>query len=64
MHTWFLSLLYLFGDASHVQILFYANAGTTKEGSSDTGGFVSLYLSCEVCRVDSMTSCWLMCIDT
>ncbi|KAF9483428.1 hypothetical protein BDN70DRAFT_873937 [Pholiota conissans] len=28
------------------QILFYANAGQTKEGA-DTGGFVSLYLSCE-----------------
>ncbi|TFK40638.1 hypothetical protein BDQ12DRAFT_461756 [Crucibulum laeve] len=28
------------------QILFYSNAGTTKEGSTD-GGFVSLYLSCE-----------------
>lgn len=35
-----------FGGGSW-QILFYANAGTTKEGSSDTGGFVSLYLSCE-----------------
>ncbi|KAG6878495.1 hypothetical protein C0993_005424 [Termitomyces sp. T159_Od127] len=32
------------------QILFYANAGTTKEGSSsssDGGGYISLYLSCE-----------------
>ncbi|KAG6850067.1 hypothetical protein H0H93_001617 [Arthromyces matolae] len=32
------------------QILFYANAGTTKEGSvpnSEGGGYVSLYLSCE-----------------
>ncbi|KAF4617497.1 hypothetical protein D9613_006079 [Agrocybe pediades] len=28
------------------QILFYANAGQTKDGS-DGGGFVSLYLSCE-----------------
>jgi hypothetical protein len=28
------------------QILFYANAGQVKEGTE--GGFVSLYLSCEV----------------
>ncbi|RDB17958.1 hypothetical protein Hypma_000942 [Hypsizygus marmoreus] len=28
------------------QILFYANAGTSKEGTAE-GGFVSLYLSCE-----------------
>jgi len=29
------------------QILFYVNAGVTKEGSSEGGGYVSLYLSCE-----------------
>jgi hypothetical protein len=33
------------------QILFYANAGTAKEGSTEGGGYVSLYLSCEVCVV-------------
>lgn len=33
---------------TYFQILFYANAGATKEGSMDSGGYVSLYLSCEV----------------
>ena len=36
---------------SRNQILFYAHAGTAKEGSvssSDGGGYISLYLSCEV----------------
>jgi hypothetical protein len=31
------------------QILFYANAGQQKEGSE--GGFISLFLSCEVCTI-------------
>ena len=33
---------------TYTQILFYANAGVTKEGSMEGGGYVSLYLSCEV----------------
>lgn len=35
---------------TYSQILFYANAGVTKEGSLEGGhgGYVSLYLSCEV----------------
>jgi hypothetical protein len=33
-----------------VQVLFYANAGVQKEGND---GYVSLYLSCEVCSCSS-----------
>ncbi|KAG6813582.1 hypothetical protein H0H92_009626 [Tricholoma furcatifolium] len=38
-----------FGSDGRWQILFYPNSGTAKEGSSnsDSGGYISLYLSCE-----------------
>ena len=32
-----------------LQILFYANAGVSKDGTPE-GGYISLYLSCEVSR--------------
>jgi hypothetical protein len=36
---------------SKIQILFYANAGTPKDASgSEAGGYVSLFLACEVRR--------------
>lgn len=38
------------------QILFYANAGQQKEGSE--GGFISLFLSCEVCNTTWLSGCW------
>ncbi|KAG6833432.1 hypothetical protein H0H87_006798 [Tephrocybe sp. NHM501043] len=48
-----------FGDGRW-QILFYANAGTTKEGSSSSseggGGYVSLYLSCEPTQEEKDTA--------
>ncbi|KAF8908957.1 hypothetical protein CPB84DRAFT_1674055 [Gymnopilus junonius] len=38
------------------QILFYANAGQTKDGT-ESGGFVSLYLSCEV-KISNVLLIW------
>jgi hypothetical protein len=43
------------------QILFYANAGQQKEGSE--GGFISLFLSCEVCTI-AMISDWSLIFDS
>jgi hypothetical protein len=39
---------------TQTQILFYANAGQQKEGSE--GGFISLFLACEVCIPSTLTS--------
>ncbi|KAH9480518.1 hypothetical protein JR316_0007118 [Psilocybe cubensis] len=40
------------------QILFYANAGPTKDGT-EGGGFVSLYLSCEPTVEEKEASLWV-----
>lgn len=38
-----------FGADGRWQVLFYANSGTGGASGSESGGYISLYLSCEVC---------------